>query len=181
MHRLGRIDLEVLQLLRFLDRGWLRGFDPEEDGGEAGRRHRVHQLRHRGQIDAGLGVQLERPAVGALPFLDARQELRHQLAVADEVVVDDEDGAAKARLEQGVQLGQHLLGRLGARHAPDDLDDVAELAAEGAAARVLDAHRGVLAPVEQVEARGRRVVQAGPLALQGREDARRLAALQGLQ
>src|SRR5215211_7748317 len=71
--------------------------------------------------------------------------------VADEVVVHDEDEPAPARRAQRVQLGQHLLVRLRARHAAVYFDDVAELALERAAARILDAHRAVALKLRELE------------------------------
>src|SRR6266516_1715910 len=68
---------------------------------------------------------------------DLAQQLLRLLLVPDEVVVDDHRGE-EARLAYLVELGDHLRGLLGARHAAVDHDDVAELALERAAARELE-------------------------------------------
>src|SRR5215510_8193254 len=71
--------------------------------------------------------------------------------VADKVIVNDENQSAPADPQERVQLGQHLLIALRAWDATIDLDDVAELALEWAAARVLDRHRAVASDVGQIE------------------------------
>ena len=75
------------------------------------------------------------------------------LAVADEVVVDEIDVAAIAGVIERLQLGEDLVLRLGARHAAVQLDDVAELAGERAAARELDADVEILFELEQIVTR----------------------------
>src|ERR1700690_3841189 len=79
-----------------------------------------------------------------------------RLFVADQVVIDKIDMAAKAEREQPVELGEHLRVGLGARVAAVELDDVAEFAGERAAARILHADVKVMLEFEQVEARYRR-------------------------
>ena len=73
------------------------------------------------------------------------------------------DAAAEPVL--GVDLGDHLLGRLDPRLAAEDDDDVAELALERAAARGLDAAHGVLAELDEVVARLRDLGHVGLLGL----------------
>ena len=80
------------------------------------------------------------------------QEGLQRLAVADEVVVHEVHVAAVADGVQGVELAQHLLGGLGPRHPAVQLDDVAELAVEGASAGVLHPDVQVVVELEQVEA-----------------------------
>src|SRR3984893_17073820 len=90
-----------------------------------------------------------------------RQEGLDRFLVADEIVVDKIDMTAVAELIKGIELGQHLLGGLGARHPAVELDDVAELAGERAAARKLHADMQVLVELEQIEARLRRLGDVG--------------------
>ena len=75
--------------------------------------------------------------------------------VADQVVVDEIDMAAIAEIVEALQLRQNLVVGLGARHAAVELDDVAELAGERAAARELDADVEIMVEFEQIEARHR--------------------------
>ena len=59
-----------------------------------------------------------------------------------------------AKRVESIELGEHLLRRLGARHPPVQFDDVAELAGERTAARELHAGVDIIAGLEQIEARG---------------------------
>src|SRR5258708_18245895 len=61
--------------------------------------------------------------------------------------------AAIAERVQGVELGQDLIARLGSRHAPVQLDDVANLAIERATARELDADVEIILELQEIEAR----------------------------
>ena len=79
--------------------------------------------------------------------------MRTVLLVADEIVVDEVDMAAIAEVVERLQLGEDLIGGLGARHAAVQLDDVAELAGERAAARKLHADVEIVLELEQVVAR----------------------------
>src|SRR5204863_8310508 len=79
----------------------------------------------------------------------------HCLFVADEIVVDKIDPAAMPKLIKPVELGQHLFRGLDPRLAPVELDDVAELAVEGAATRELHADMDVIGALQQVETRDR--------------------------
>ena len=65
--------------------------------------------------------------------------------------------AAVAELIQTVELAKHLRRRLQPRHAAKQLDDVTELAHEGAAPRELHADVQVTVEVEEVETRDRRL------------------------
>ena len=111
------------------------------------------QLRLVGEVDRGFGVEGERVMVLDLPLAKLAAQGKRLVHVADEVVIDDEDFVAPAELAQGVELGDDLRGRLGARLAAVDGDDVAELALERAAARELHRHGGVLVEAEQIVAR----------------------------
>jgi hypothetical protein len=91
------------------------------------------------------------------------QQFAGALAVADEVVVDDEHHVAPAALAQRLELAHHLRRLLGARHAPVHDHDVAELAVERAAARELDRHGDVVAQRDQVPARHRGGAHVRPL------------------
>src|SRR5262249_61882710 len=62
-----------------------------------------------------------------------------------------------------VHRGQHLLIAMRAGDAALDLDDVAELALGGTAARVLDRHRAVAPEVGEVEVRDGRSGERRPL------------------
>jgi len=74
-----------------------------------------------------------------------RQESLHCLLVADEIVVDKVEMTAISDTVERLEFGQHLLHGLDPRHAPIELDNVAELAGERTPARELNAIKGVLA------------------------------------
>ena len=74
------------------------------------------------------------------------------LAIADEVVVDEVDMAAIAAVVERLQLGENLIVGLGARYAAVELDDVAELAGERAATRILYANEELMIELDQIVA-----------------------------
>ena len=63
--------------------------------------------------------------------------------------------AAVSGIVQALELGQHLRHGLDPRHPSIEFDNVAELASKRAAARKLHAEIGVLAALQQIEARDR--------------------------
>src|SRR5207244_13307744 len=85
------------------------------------------------------------------------------LLSADEIVINDKDGPSPTACIKRVKLGQHLLIALGSRHAPVNLDDVAKLARERTAPRVLDGHCAVTLKVRQVKVGHRRGGEWRPL------------------
>src|SRR5579875_4022766 len=113
-----------------------------------------------------------------LPPLVCGQKLLERLLVADQVVVDEVDMTAEAQRVKALDLGEHLFGGFGTRFAAVELDDVAELAGERAAARILDADVEVVFELEQIEARWRGFGDVGREPF-GRENAASLAALPG--
>src|SRR5258708_8118600 len=54
-----------------------------------------------------------------------------------------------------LQFGENLIVSLGARHATIELDDIAELAGEGAAARILHADEEIVIELDQIVTRHR--------------------------
>ena len=75
--------------------------------------------------------------------------------VANKVVVDEKDARAPAKLVQRIQLTNDLLGGLDAWSVPEERGDVAELAIEGTATRILDSHGGVVFDLEKFPQWGR--------------------------
>ena len=175
---LGDVALGVL-LLAHLHQGLgIRALDADEDGEEVRILHRLQHLVVVGEIDRGFGRELERIVVLLQPRLEPRHQGAQVLAVADEIVVDEIDMAAIAAVVERLQLGEDLVVGLGARHAAVQLDDVAELAGERAAARILHADVEILLELQQVVAR-QRALRDVDLELLGREHALALAALPG--
>jgi len=84
-------------------------------------------------------------------------------AVADEVVVHEEDPAAPPGVVERVEFGEHLGGRLETGTVAEEGRDVAELAVERAAPRVLDARRGVPPQVGEFPQGRGRVAEVGEL------------------
>src|SRR5439155_17139732 len=75
-----------------------------------------------------------------------------------------------------IELGEHLRGRLGPWHPSVKFDDIAKLAGEGAAARILHTEIKIVFKFEQVETRHWRLGDVG-LELGRCEDTRSGAAL----
>src|ERR1043166_4646374 len=151
VYRFEQVAPRVLPLLPFLQALLDGRLDAEEDAAEVRAPHHVEQRVVFGQVDARLRDEGERATVRFRPFDEFGEESFDVAFVADEVVVNDEDEAAPAYRAQRVQFREHLLVRLRARHAPVDFDDVAELAVERAAARILHAHRAVAREFGQPE------------------------------
>ncbi|MEY9897892.1 hypothetical protein ABIA44_002066 [Bradyrhizobium sp. USDA 329] len=142
------------------------------------RPHQLQQLRIVGEVDRGFRGEFEGIAVRALPFGEPWQELPQRLLVADEIVVDEVEMAAVAHPIERLELDEHLLDRLGPRHAPVELDDVAEFAGEGTAPRILHTEIEIVFEPEQVETRHRRLGDVG-LEFRRGEDAGPRAAFPG--
>src|SRR6185436_11637336 len=150
---LGEASASVLSLLHRHQGLSVGAFDPHEDGEEVRALHQVQEHLVVGQVDRGLGRELE----GIVPLREPRgergEELLESLLVADEIVVDEVDVATVADPVELLELGERLRGSLGAGNAAVELDDVAELAVERAAARKLHADVEILVELEKVEAR----------------------------
>ena len=86
--------------------------------------------------------------------------------------------AAIAVIVERLQLGENLIVGLGARHAAIQLDDVAELAGERAAARILHADVEIVIELEQIVTR-HRALRDVDLEFLGDEHALALAAFPG--
>ena len=179
LHRLLQGAASVLQLAGRFQAGSIRSFDPQEHALEAAFGHQVHQLLIGGQIHRGLGGEAEGVAVLDLPLAQGWEQQLHVALVADEVVVHQEHRAAPAQVVEPLQLGDQLLGGLGARLAPVEHDDVAELAVERAASGELHRHLRVGVEFQQVVARHRSGGHVRFLAPRC-EAATGLAPLQGL-
>ena len=154
---LGDAAPRVLLLAHRDQRRGVGTFDADEDADEIGALHQHQELGIVGEIERGFGGELERIVVRFEPRCEFRQERLDGLLVADEVVVDEVDVAAIAEAIERVELREHLRVGLGARHAPVELDDVAELAGERAAARELHADVQVVVEFQEIEARDRRL------------------------
>src|SRR5271165_1518576 len=135
----------------------IRTFDADENTEEVGRGHHFQEFRIIGQIDRSFCRKFERIVVRALPSGEFGKKQPERLLVADEVIVDDVEMAAVSHIVERIELGEHLWGRLGPRYPSVKFDDVAELAGEGAAARVLHTKIKIILKFEQVETRHRRL------------------------
>ena len=125
---------------------------------------------------------LKGDAALALPPLDQRgQQLGLEVAlVADEVVVHEEDRRRASRAGTGRPARRRSAPAVLMRGRwPEQRGDVAEVAVVRAAARELDAHRGVAPEVRQLPARRRGLAEVGELA--GRVDAPRAARSRSAQ
>ena len=93
--------------------------------------------------------------MGLLPFGEDREKLHRLPLVADEIVVDQEQGALPSQPVQRIELGHHLGRRLRSGYAAVKLGDVTEFAVEWAPPRKLKTHRIVVVQVDEIEARNR--------------------------
>jgi hypothetical protein len=104
VHRLVQVDGEILRLVGFAQGLGRRGLDAHEHGVEARAHHRLHQFIRGGQVDAGLGIELEREAVLLHPLLQDGHKAQGLHLVAHQVVVGKKHGSAKAGGQQGIEL-----------------------------------------------------------------------------
>src|ERR1700677_2750887 len=95
---------------------WIGTFYADEYREEVRVSQQFQQLVVVGHVDRGLGRELERVVALLEPGREFRQECSERLFVADQVVVDEIDVAAVAKLIQSFELGEHLRRRLGTRH-----------------------------------------------------------------
>ncbi len=153
----GDAAARILLLAHLRQRLGIGTFDADEHADEIRLVHQPQQFIVVGEIERGLGGELERIIVLFEPLLEVGQERLHGLLVADQIVVDEIDMPAIAELIQPVEFRQHLRRRLGARHPAVQFDDVAELAGERTAARELHADIEIAVEFQQVEARDRRL------------------------
>src|SRR6202047_2834931 len=145
----------VLLLLHLHERLWIRALDADENREEVRVLHRLQQLVVIGDIDRGFGRELERIVALFQPGFEPRQQRAEVLLVADEIVVDEIDMPAITVIVERLQLGENLIVGLGARHATIQLDDIAELAGERAAARILYADEEIVIEFDQIVTRHR--------------------------
>ncbi len=155
--------MSVLHLVVGDEAEFVGGLDAEEDGGEAGVLEELQESEVVGEIERGFGDKAEWVAAFPAPLGHCGEEFLGTLFIADEVVVDDEDGVAPAGLLELIEFGEHLGDGLGARLAAVDLDDVAELAVEGTAARVLHGHGAVAIHFDEAEVGQRADAHGGTL------------------
>ena len=102
VHRVEDASAQVLRLVRLLEARGARRLDADEDRREVRLAHQLQQLVVLGDVERDLGHQLDRVAVGLLPFDERVQQLLGFLLVPDEVVVDDEDvGGGRAGGSRG--------------------------------------------------------------------------------
>jgi hypothetical protein len=160
-HIRHEIATAVLALVALRQARLLRRFDPDEDLVEARRHHPRHEGVIVGEVDRGLGVEGKTALPLAPPDQRGQQFLPQVPLVADKVVVDEEDPSPPARLPEAVQLREDPFGGFHPRPMAEHRGDAAEIAVEGAAARILHAHRGVGAMIDQGPPRKRRLRQLG--------------------
>ena len=157
VHAVGDAAARILLLAHLHQRLGIRAFDADEHADEIRLVHQPQQFVVVGEIERGLGGELERIIVRFEPRLEVRQECLHRLLVADQIVVDEIDMAAIAERVERIEFRQHLRRGLGARHPAVELDDVAEFAGERTAARELHADIEIAIELQQIEARDRRL------------------------
>ena len=140
----------VLILAAFGQAAFVGRFDPDKHRVEPGLRHQIEQLWVIDQVDGDFGV--ERHASLALAPFDQRwQDFGLDLLlVTDKVIVHEKDALTPAQGVQVIQLGDDLCRGLGARAMPQQGGHVAEVTAEGAAARELDAEGVVMLEIDQL-------------------------------
>src|SRR6266404_8840059 len=136
--------MRVLLFLRLLERRLHRRFNANEYVAETRAPHHLQQVVVVCKIHARLRRERERVAMSFGPVDQIWEQTFDVALVTDKVIINDEDYPVPTGSEECVQLSDHLLVTLGARNATVNLNDVAELAVEGAAARILQRHKAIL-------------------------------------
>ena len=139
----------------------VRRFNADEDRGETRLCHQVHELFIVSQIDRNL--RIERHASYPLaPFDQGRQQVFLEMPlIPHEVIVNEKDALTPSELVQPIQLANDLPGGFDARPVSKKYGNVAKLAIEGAAARILDRHGRVVLQVSQFPQRCRGLSDIG--------------------
>src|SRR5713226_3539717 len=135
--------------------------DPDEDIAEVHGFHHREQLWIVRQVDGRLGAEVEGEAALPAPREQLRQERHHGLLVTDEVVVHEIYVPSVAQTVEAIQFPEDLRRRLRAGLPAVELDEVAELAVERAAAGELDPDVEIPPQLQQVESRGRALGDVG--------------------
>ena len=139
----------VVPLAHRVERAELGGLDAAEHRIEIRLAHHRQDVGAGGDVERRLAGEPDRVAARFLPGDQMRQQLARRLLVADEIVVDKIHRAANAGVDHRVELGDDLLGLLVARLAAVKRRDVAEFAAIGAAARILDVAEEIAPSLDQ--------------------------------
>ena len=138
--------------------------DPNEDGEEAGVAHQRENVDLLCDVQRRLTGELQRISPPLLPVDQMRQQIARRLAVTDEIVVDEIDYRRMIRLgDEGVELGQKLLGRLEAWLAAIEGRDIAEFAPIRATAGELERADEIAREWNGIVERKREVRQRQPL------------------
>ena len=165
-HETGRLDAvhlfqsgtaaigQVLDFFGFAQCVLVWRFDADEYGVDVRLHHQLHQLLVFGEVDRCFGHEAQRIALRLLPDDNVAQNGFDRLLVADQIVIDDE-GIVHPGRDEAVHLCKHLCDGLDPRPAPEDHNDIAEFAREGAAARNLQAAVQILVHRQQVPPRRR--------------------------
>jgi len=140
-------------------------FDADEEHGEACADHHLGELGVVGEVDGDLCDKGD-GSTGLLPLDESGHEVIFRGGfVADEVVIDEEDGSSPAGVMEGIEFGDDPGAGFDSRVAAEEGGDVAEFAVEGASAGELDAHGGVLGEIGELPERGGREGEVGELAV----------------
>src|SRR5882672_1157716 len=155
-YRVYEIAASVLTLLRLYQTFHDWCFDADKNLPESGRLHLRQQLIVVSKVHARFRSKCEGILVARGPFGQLGHQQPDVFLVTNKIVVNDEDLTAPANAQQRVKFGENLLIALCAWNAAVNLYDVAELAIEWTAARVLHGHVAVLREFGQPEIRNRR-------------------------
>src|SRR4029077_21194358 len=131
---------------------WIRALNADENPEEVRVLHCLQQLAVVRDVDRGFGRELEWIVALFLPGFEPRQQGAEVFLVADEIVVDEIDMPAITLIVQRLQFSENLIVGLGTRHATIKLDNVAELAGERAATRILHANEEIVIEIDQIVA-----------------------------
>ena len=154
-HR-NEIPVSVLHLAAFLQGAVIGRFDPDEYGFETCPDHLPHQPLIVGEIDRCLRREIEGVSSPFHPVDHCGQNVCLQfLLVADEIVIHEKDAASPSGVMERFQFPDYLVRALGARAVAVEGRDVAELAAKGTTARILEVHGEISSHLDEVPERGR--------------------------
>src|SRR6202521_2064789 len=125
---------KILKFLCFRQEFFGRALDPDEDKEKVCLHHGFDQFGPLSEINRCLREKQKRIITSLLPRFHLLGQLKSELVVSDEIIVDDKDRLTPAEIDQGLQFRQQLAGPLRSRLSPIKRDDVAKFALEGTTA-----------------------------------------------
>lgn len=154
---------QVLLLVHEAQGLGLRRLDAAEHGHEPRLAHLLQDIVPLGDVQCRLAVKLHGIAPGPLPGDEMWQQLPRRLAVTDKIVIDEVDRPLQACRDDGIQLGDDLLGGLQTGPAAVEFRDIAKFALIRAPARELDITEQIAVHIHETVGRDRKLIEGQSL------------------